>query len=284
MSVMAYTYEADYHCPGCAIARFGVESEGMAQWLPGSARDSEGNEPGAVFTYSEWWEPSETRVQVLACTDCGHELDRYEPLDEILEASREAGREHGRAGASWYFDGNTSDETYARVLQGIEEGDPEILDTFPHSPLSGEWAGDPTPSHVLEGFGVRLEHDSADEILRAYEDGFSEAVQNEIERVAREHAPTDVWALLESPPEGCADIATLYSWSTNYDPGRGPFSLFVDLIGWSTDEIGEPIYNLRESSLGYIELRHLAEALSEYVERPHDVRGYVDRLIQAETN
>lgn len=109
----------------------------------------------------------------------------------LIADARKAGEEHGRAAASWYFDGNTPDETYAAVLRGIEDGDPAVLDTFPSSPLSGEWAGEPTPDSVLEAIGAPADDGSdetdtlRDELLRAYEDGFYEASADEIERVAR---------------------------------------------------------------------------------------------------
>lgn len=71
---IAYTYEADYHCKACTIARFTTE---------------EGDEVGAVFGWDEWFEPSDPNVQVLACGDCGAELARtegpYDEEEEVLE-------------------------------------------------------------------------------------------------------------------------------------------------------------------------------------------------------
>ena len=103
------------------------------------------------------------------------------------------------------------------------------------------------------------------------------------------HQPTEeteapnIWAMLEEDaPNGCEAVQDLYSWSLNYDAGKGPFTLLLDLIGWSEDEIGEPMYNLTSSSLGYVELDKLASALKEYADRPHEVRGYVDALMEAE--
>lgn len=94
---------------------------------------------------------------------------------------------------------------------------------------------------------------------------------------------TDIWTLLEQgAPPGCEAVQDLYSWSLNYDPGRGPFALFLDLIGWSEDELGEPIYSLKDASLGYLELGKLAESLTEYADRPRDVREYVELLMAAE--
>src|SRR5262249_41773569 len=103
-----------------------------------------------------------------------------------LDRAREAGREHGLAAASWYFDGNTSDETYRTVLAGIDEGDPAVLDTFPSSPLSGEYAGDPTPQTVFADLDMTGDEDYADDVIEAYEDGFYQASSEAIERAARE--------------------------------------------------------------------------------------------------
>lgn len=95
----------------------------------------------------------------------------------------------------------------------------------------------------------------------------------------------DIWAMLEeSAPKGCEAVQDLYSWSLNYDAGKGPFTLFLDLIGYSFDEFGEALFTLTESSLGYVELGKLAAALTEYADRPHDVREYVDALMAAESN
>ena len=93
----------------------------------------------------------------------------------------------------------------------------------------------------------------------------------------------DIWAMLESEaPDGCEAVQDLYSWSLNYDAGRGPFTLLMDLIGWSEENVGGPLYALDDASLGYLELSKLAAALSEYADRPHDVREYVDALRAAE--
>lgn len=64
---IAYTYEADYHCPNCAEARFG-------EGVPDSAEDSEGNPIGAVSPFDEWWEP-DYLCESLYCGDCHAILD-----------------------------------------------------------------------------------------------------------------------------------------------------------------------------------------------------------------
>lgn len=93
----------------------------------------------------------------------------------------------------------------------------------------------------------------------------------------------DIWALLEQDaPNGCAGVQDLYSWSLNYDAGRGPFVLFLDLIGYSEDEYGEKMFSGLQ--MGYLELSKLATALEEYASRPYDVLGYVRTLMTAEAN
>lgn len=95
----------------------------------------------------------------------------------------------------------------------------------------------------------------------------------------------DIWEMLEEKaPQGCEAVQDLYSWSLNYDAGKGPFTLFLDLIGWSEDNLGEAMYSLNGSSLGYVEIGKLAEALTEYADRPWDVNEYVNQLMEAETN
>jgi hypothetical protein len=65
---IAYTYDADTHCPACAEARFGRCADGFVACC---TRDSEGNGPGAIFSWDEWCEPSEPGMHILACGTCG---------------------------------------------------------------------------------------------------------------------------------------------------------------------------------------------------------------------
>ncbi|PWU23555.1 MAG: hypothetical protein C5B48_08410 [Candidatus Rokuibacteriota bacterium] len=107
-------------------------------------------------------------------------------LCEVLTAeARNAGEEHGRNAGSWFWNGPHTVEQYKRVLQGVDDGDPEIMDVLPSSPLSGEWADEPTPNTVWADLGMSGDEDYADDVLFAYEDGFNEASVDEIVRVAR---------------------------------------------------------------------------------------------------
>ena len=69
---IAYTYEADHHCPDCAEERFGRCDE-HAQ-IACCVKDNEGNEPGAVFSWTEWQSFS-GECESLACGDCHSILD-----------------------------------------------------------------------------------------------------------------------------------------------------------------------------------------------------------------
>lgn len=98
-------------------------------------------------------------------------------LDERIAAARARGEKAGKAAASWVFDGNTTDETYRTTLQGIEDGDPEVMDRLSYSPLSGEWAGE----SITELFGDLMSHswdDRTNEMLdelEALEDAYETA-------------------------------------------------------------------------------------------------------------
>lgn len=51
-----------------------------------------------------------------------------------MSKAERRGYEDGQAAGSWVFDGNTARQTFARILQGIEDGDPEVLDMLPSAP------------------------------------------------------------------------------------------------------------------------------------------------------
>lgn len=102
----------------------------------------------------------------------------------------------------------------------------------------------------------------------------------------------DVWEFVEAAPKGVAAVADLWHWSTNYDAGDGPFALFLDMIGYSDEEFGMPLYGPTvklmgelsrtgswDALLGYVELGKLADALTQYADRPQEVRAWVDELL-----
>lgn len=89
-------------------------------------------------------------------------------------------------------------------------------------------------------------------------------------------------SVLEAGENRFPEITALYNWSMNYEAGKTPFTLFIDLIGYSQEEIGEPIYNLSNPLLGYLELDYLGDALKEYATIGSDAYDYVVAIINAE--
>ena len=78
---IAYTYDADYHCSACAEKRFGVADDGYiaGQDADGNfPQDFEGNEPGVIAPWDEWWDVGEELPQVLTCGDCFEEIARVD--------------------------------------------------------------------------------------------------------------------------------------------------------------------------------------------------------------
>lgn len=65
---IAFTYDADTHCPPCATARFGADPAYGGP--PEDARDAEGNGVGAIWPWDEWHEPVESGRVTLTCGTC----------------------------------------------------------------------------------------------------------------------------------------------------------------------------------------------------------------------
>ena len=106
--------------------------------------------------------------------------------DEIQERAYTLGEEMGKAAASWVFDGNTTRETYARVLKGVEDCDPEIMDMYRVPDLSGEWADEMTPQRLANELGISYADDDAVAVAcEHWEYGVSDGFWHEVERVAR---------------------------------------------------------------------------------------------------
>jgi hypothetical protein len=78
-----------------------------------------------------------------------------------------------------------------------------------------------------------------------------------------------------SCPDDCQTAAGIDTWSTNLDPGRGPFLLFLDLLGWSEEHVGVALYGGSSTGthLGHVELARLGEALIEFSRAPAEPAG-----------
>ena len=120
-------------------------------------------------------------------------------LKDVLEQATELGKKAGIAAGSWYFNGPRDTETDQRVLDGIENCDPEIMDTLPTPDLSGEHADGPTPKSIFEeilgeGAWDHFYEDNEDtfewlnnSIVSSWEQGFQEGVEFEITNTIRHH-------------------------------------------------------------------------------------------------
>ena len=79
-------------------------------------------------------------------------------------------------------------------------------------------------------------------------------------------------------------IKNLYDWSTNYNY-PSPYSVFLDLIGYSRDELGTALVaDITKAPLGYLELDYLADALSEIANYGSDAYDYAVSLLDSEVN
>ena len=84
MTIIAYTYEADYHCMACTFKRCGgYWKDSTFPYL-----DSEGNLVHPLFSTDEWQEfddsfLAENPTQYLACGDCHEIIDEYTVESEV---------------------------------------------------------------------------------------------------------------------------------------------------------------------------------------------------------
>ena len=92
--IIAYTYEADYHCIDCTVKRFSdkhgssrkftnyTDSNGIWDDPEFPTLDDEGNLVHPVFVSDEWQEfdegfLSENPTQYLACGNCHEVIEEY---------------------------------------------------------------------------------------------------------------------------------------------------------------------------------------------------------------
>ena len=75
---IAYTYEADVHCPKCAEARFGIcDDHGQ---IACCVEDREGNRPGVIAPWDEWVHDL-SQPDILMCGTCGEVIETYDPKE-----------------------------------------------------------------------------------------------------------------------------------------------------------------------------------------------------------
>jgi hypothetical protein len=115
-------------------------------------------------------------------------------LDDITATARQLGTEAGKNAGSWVIDGNSDDDTIRRIVTGYADFDPETLDMQP-SPLSGEFADDPTPRDVLAELGID-DTEGTEYLLDEYDAGFAEGYWSAIIDAAAHRGIGSVRAVL----------------------------------------------------------------------------------------
>jgi hypothetical protein len=124
------------------------------------------------------------RTRDLLILQAGRRLTEVPP--PIVAAAEKLGRAAGKAAASWVFDGNTPEDAYQRVLRGIEEGDPAVLDPI-EPPAIGPGAGY-DQDDLARDLGIEPVDRALPRAASAYADAFTGSFWQETERAAREHA------------------------------------------------------------------------------------------------
>jgi hypothetical protein len=136
-----------------------------------------------------------------------------ERFRRAVRRAGEIGADHGRAFASWAFDGNTPAATFAWALDGIDAGDPAVLDGFAEPTLSGEWADGYTLADLAHDTGLDIDDpgdaESLDVASATYEDTAREVFWAEVEQTARRMIASDgpeYPAEQETADEAAADL------------------------------------------------------------------------------
>src|SRR5262245_57351269 len=104
-------------------------------------------------------------------------------LRDILKKAEQDGRGAGANSAMWYYDrSEPTRENLLKVLKGMDDGDPEILDTFVSGSLSGEWADDMTPKRLYEELDMNDKQIevASEEVCDAWEAAFNSAYADQV--------------------------------------------------------------------------------------------------------
>lgn len=108
-------------------------------------------------------------------------------IGDILKRARQDGAVYGSNAATWYWDmadADTGLSDYRKVLKGIRDGDPEIMDTFTYADLSGQHADAPTPQSLYEELDMNDKQIEryGEKVCQLWEDSFNTAYQESVEQ------------------------------------------------------------------------------------------------------
>jgi hypothetical protein len=129
--------------------------------------------------------------------EIGDKMDSIITVDvaDAIKRAEQLGTEHGSARGSWVIDANCSNRFCDKVIDGYENGDPEVMDLCP-APLSGEWADDLTPESLCRALGftdeqvgdIEWQSDAGDFIVQSYEAAFDAAWWDTVIQAAYAHS------------------------------------------------------------------------------------------------
>jgi len=78
-------------------------------------------------------------------------------------------------------------------------------------------------------------------------------------------------------------LTELYKWSANYESGKNPFCVYLDLIGYSKEHYGVNFVNNPNEYLGYLEYTMLANCLALFENNGYDtIYNIIDEITQEE--
>ena len=136
----------------------------------------------------------DARTQLVSdlCELFAGDNERFKP-DRFSDAATSELSERDRLEARGYRDGYAAatwfapqdEQTARRILDGLDAGDPEILDELPAPRLVGEFADEPTWSNILQDEDCDDSDDGRPELLNAYCYAYSCAVERQIVRSCR---------------------------------------------------------------------------------------------------
>jgi hypothetical protein len=159
---------------------------------------------GRTDSHGGHWDTSRGRP----CVGNQNVVTAVTAYDAALAYAAERGREDGTNAAGWYTQdamgaglSNVGRMNARRILIGIDDGDPAVMDSLPYADLSGEWADTLTgPGLVADAVAAALYGDDtagetaydaarADwftDICDAYETAYSDAATDAIATAARD--------------------------------------------------------------------------------------------------
>jgi hypothetical protein len=140
-------------------------------------------------------EASPAHVRCDKCIASASEFATIERLADSESPAEQKAYELGvadaKAAASWTDVSGASNAEIRNLLNMLDAGDPAVFEYLPADPnLSGEWAGDATPSSLAADCLDVVDSDDIDSevvdaIATAYERGVSDTFAPECERILR---------------------------------------------------------------------------------------------------